>query len=433
MPRCGHGVAWRRMTTQPHILIVDDSREIRDVISRYLRANAYRVSAAENAAAARRVLKTNGDRPCGDRRDDAGRGRACALPRAARGERAAGHHADRARRRGGSHRRASRWARTTIWPSRAIRASCLARIAAVLRRAKGAQRGQGLCGQRIHFEKWTLDVGRRELIGVNGVAMALSSGEFRLLVAFLERPKTALSREQLLDLTQGRTLEPFDRSIDSAVSRAAPQDRRRHAPAPHHQDRVRRRLYLRGRTRRRMNFRLTLPLWLEITLAVLVALALSNVVTIFLFRGEGELRLARFGTDMLGQRLSSAAGVVLKAPEGIRADLVRALSTPGMRLSLDATPLVAETAVRDAATEALIGERLASEALTSVRVHLVGPKESASRGQSFVPPGEPGTGTGLRAWAGPMRPAPAIRPSRRRCCSSRCRRDLDSGSTRASG
>jgi two-component system OmpR family response regulator len=40
-----------------------------------------------------------------------------------------------------------------------------------------------------------------------------------LLVAFIERPKVALTRDQLLDITQGRNLDPFDRSIDSAVSR----------------------------------------------------------------------------------------------------------------------------------------------------------------------------------------------------------------------
>lgn len=45
---------------EPHILIVDDNREIRDGLSRYLRGNGYRVSAADSAAAARRILKTNG-------------------------------------------------------------------------------------------------------------------------------------------------------------------------------------------------------------------------------------------------------------------------------------------------------------------------------------------------------------------------------------
>ena len=49
--------------------------------------------------------------------------------------------------------------------------------------------------------------------------MPLSSGEFRLLVTLLERPKIALTRNQLLDLTKGRDAELFDRSIDNHVSR----------------------------------------------------------------------------------------------------------------------------------------------------------------------------------------------------------------------
>jgi two-component system OmpR family response regulator len=57
------------------------------------------------------------------------------------------------------------------------------------------------------------------LVGQDGVAMPLSSGEFRLLTALLERPKIALTRNQLLDLTKGRDADLFDRSIDNHVSR----------------------------------------------------------------------------------------------------------------------------------------------------------------------------------------------------------------------
>ena len=52
-----------------------------------------------------------------------------------------------------------------------------------------------------------------------GVALPLSSSEFRLLTALLERPKIALTRNQLLDLTKGRDADLFDRSIDNHVSR----------------------------------------------------------------------------------------------------------------------------------------------------------------------------------------------------------------------
>ena len=206
------------VTTQPHILIVDDSREIRDVISRYLRGNGYRTSVAENAVAARRLLKTNGiDLVVLDVMMPGEDG--LSLCRALRAEgtlpvimlTARGEDVDRIV---GLEMGADDYLAKPCNPR-----ELLARIAAVLRRAKGGARPGELASQRIKFEGWTLDLGRRELVGANGVALPLSSGEYRLLVAFLERPKMALSREQLLDLTQGRSLEPFDRSVDSAVSR----------------------------------------------------------------------------------------------------------------------------------------------------------------------------------------------------------------------
>jgi two-component system OmpR family response regulator len=96
----------------------------------------------------------------------------------------------------------------------------LARIKAVLRRARGVPRTMAAAAPgRLRFDQWTLDTGRRELVGVDGVAVPLSTTEFRLLSVFLERPRIVLSRDQLLDLTAGRSLEPFERSIDNQVSR----------------------------------------------------------------------------------------------------------------------------------------------------------------------------------------------------------------------
>jgi two-component system OmpR family response regulator len=96
----------------------------------------------------------------------------------------------------------------------------LARIRAVLRRSqalpKPADRAEAV---RIRFDRWTLDTARRELVGEDGVAVPLSTAEFRLLTVFLRRPGMVLSRDQLLDLTAGRSLEPFERSIDNQVSR----------------------------------------------------------------------------------------------------------------------------------------------------------------------------------------------------------------------
>jgi two-component system OmpR family response regulator len=69
------------------------------------------------------------------------------------------------------------------------------------------------------FDRWKLDLARRELLDERGVSVALSSGEFRILVALLERPGVVLTRDQLLDLTRGRAAQSFDRSIDNQISR----------------------------------------------------------------------------------------------------------------------------------------------------------------------------------------------------------------------
>ena len=67
-------------------------------------------------------------------------------------------------------------------------------------------------------------------MGEDGVAVPLSSAEFSLLSAFIKHPRIVLSRDQLLDLTQGRDAGVFDRSIDNQISRL-----RRTQPARHSQ------------------------------------------------------------------------------------------------------------------------------------------------------------------------------------------------------
>jgi two-component system, OmpR family, response regulator len=97
----------------------------------------------------------------------------------------------------------------------------LARIKAILRRSATlapAIRG-GLGGKKLHFSGWILDVDRRSLSRDAGQSVPLTAADFQLLLAFLERPRTVLSRETLLDLTASRAAGPFDRAIDNQVSR----------------------------------------------------------------------------------------------------------------------------------------------------------------------------------------------------------------------
>jgi two-component system OmpR family response regulator len=88
-----------------------------------------------------------------------------------------------------------------------------------LRRGREERSGKQRRPTRYRFDRWALDTSARELIRDDSVVVPLSTGEYDLLLAFIERPQRVLSREQLLDLARGRTAAVFDRSIDTQVSR----------------------------------------------------------------------------------------------------------------------------------------------------------------------------------------------------------------------
>ena len=116
----------------------------------------------------------------------------------------------------------------------------LARIRAVLRRSPQASSSQASSSQasssrasnpdaetaragreagRLAFAGWTLDPRRRELRDSGGAEVELTTGEFNLLLAFLEAPNRPLNRDQLMDKLGGRDWSPYDRSIDTQVGR----------------------------------------------------------------------------------------------------------------------------------------------------------------------------------------------------------------------
>src|SRR3546814_5129955 len=68
---------------------------------------------------------------------------------------------------------------------------------------------------------WVLKSGERTLVDSEGVALPLSTAEYNLMLAFVTRPNQVLSRDQLLDITQGREANPFDRAIDNQISRSS--------------------------------------------------------------------------------------------------------------------------------------------------------------------------------------------------------------------
>ncbi len=96
----------------------------------------------------------------------------------------------------------------------------LARIRSVLRRSQATQANTvAEMGQKIKFGDWLLDLTARHLVNREGMVIALSGAEFRMLMIFLEHPNEILNRDQLLNLTHGRDSDPFDRSIDIQISR----------------------------------------------------------------------------------------------------------------------------------------------------------------------------------------------------------------------
>ncbi|TBN51880.1 response regulator transcription factor [Hansschlegelia quercus] len=95
----------------------------------------------------------------------------------------------------------------------------VARIRAVLRRASKTSAIEPQSARTYRFAGFHCDCETRQIVGQEGVDVPFTAAEFDLLVAFLERPGRVLSREQLLEITQGRALGPYDRSIDVLVSR----------------------------------------------------------------------------------------------------------------------------------------------------------------------------------------------------------------------
>ena len=95
-----------------------------------------------------------------------------------------------------------------------------ARIKVVLRRTHGAATRQHAPESGSYaFAGWVLKSGERALVDREGVSVPLSTGEYNLLLALVTRPRQVLTRDQLLDLTQGREAAAFDRAIDNQVSR----------------------------------------------------------------------------------------------------------------------------------------------------------------------------------------------------------------------
>jgi two-component system, OmpR family, response regulator len=205
-----------------HVLVVDDDREIRELVSNYLKKNGLRVTVAADGRQMRTFLEANtvdlivldvmmpGDDGLVLCRElQAGKHKAIpVLMLTARND-----ETDRivGLEMGADDYLAKPFAAREL----------LARIKSILRRTRMLPPNLRITevGQILSFGKWKLDTSGRHLLDQDGTAIALSGAEYRLLRVFVDHPQRVLSRDQLLNLTQGREAELFDRSIDLLVSR----------------------------------------------------------------------------------------------------------------------------------------------------------------------------------------------------------------------
>ena len=205
--------------SSPNILVVEDDRETRALIAKYLRGNACNVTTATDGREMARTLAEHrvdlvildvmlpgedGLSLCRKLRADS---QIPIIMLTARGE-----DVDRIL---GLEMGADDYLAKPFNPR-----ELLARINAVLRRHAMALTASSTEGaSALHFLGWRIDFRLRELRSPDGARVAMTSAEFDLLRVFCERPGRVLSRDSLLDLTQGRNAGSFERSIDVLVSR----------------------------------------------------------------------------------------------------------------------------------------------------------------------------------------------------------------------
>ena len=207
------------MERQPHILVVDDHAEIRELVQRFLGDHGYRVSTAPNGASMKKALANAAvDLIILDLMMPGEDGLTLCRNLRANSDipvimlTAMGEDTDRII---GLEMGADDYLAKPFNPR-----ELLARIKAVLRRTGGAgERAPREAPERLRFLGWTLLPGARELIDGEQTLVPLSTAEFALLMAFVSRPGRVLSRDQLLDLARGRDSRAFDRAIDTLVSR----------------------------------------------------------------------------------------------------------------------------------------------------------------------------------------------------------------------
>jgi len=208
--------------TTDHILVVDDDRDIRELIVDYLLKSGYRATGAANGKEMRVVLdKQAVDLVVLDIMMPGDDG--LTLCRQLR----SGQHKDlpilmlTARHDDMDRILGLEMGADDYVVKPFVARELLARIKAIMRRFRTLPPNLQVteAGRIIAFGDWQLDTSARHLLDPTGTIVALSGAEYRLLRVFVDHPQRVLTRDQLLNFTQGRDAELFERSIDLLVSR----------------------------------------------------------------------------------------------------------------------------------------------------------------------------------------------------------------------
>jgi len=207
------------MSERPHLLIVDDDREIRGLLAQYLEKHDFRTTTVADGREMRRILERShvdllvldlmlpGEDGLSLCRELRSRSQLPIIMLTARGE-----DVDRIV---GLELGADDYVAKPFNPR-----ELLGRIKAVLRRSAHAPRDPSPDNVRgFSFGGWRLDTVSRTLANEEGREVALSGAEYRLLAVLLASGNRVLTRAQLTELLRGRDADPFDRSIDVRVSR----------------------------------------------------------------------------------------------------------------------------------------------------------------------------------------------------------------------
>jgi two-component system OmpR family response regulator len=205
--------------TEHHVLVVDDDAELRQLVAKFLRSNGFRVTTVRSAPEMRHALSstridliildimlpgTSGLDLCREIRKTSAVPIIMLTAKAEEADRIVGLEIG-----------ADDYVTKPFSPR-----ELLARLNAVLRRMAvdiGVPKRSAVRGYM--FEGWVLDTLKRELTNPDGIVVDLSTGEYDLLLAFVEQPQKVLTREHLLDAARNRVATGWDRSVDVQISR----------------------------------------------------------------------------------------------------------------------------------------------------------------------------------------------------------------------